>query len=84
MTQKIRMNKSLGENLRRIRTEKNLTQEQVIARLQLMNIDISRSIYSQIECGTYNIKVSTLIALKFIFSVSYDEFFEGIKIVEEK
>ena len=46
--------------------------------MQLMGINISRSIYSQIEGGTYNIRVSELAAMKEIFKVNYDSFFEGI------
>ena len=37
---------------------------------------MSRSIYSQIEAGTYNIRVPELIALKNIYNLnSYDYFF---------
>ena len=34
-------------------------------------------IYSQIEGGTYNIRVVELAALKIIFDVDYSDFFEG-------
>ena len=76
--QKIRQDKCIGNNIRQIRTAASYTQEQVVAHLQLKGLDISRSIYSQIECGTYNIKVSELIELKNLFDVGYDEFFEGL------
>lgn len=76
--QKIRQDKCIGNNIRQIRTTASYTQEQVVAHLQLQGLDISRSIYSQIECGTYNIKVSELIELKNLFGVGYDEFFEGL------
>ncbi len=58
----------------------HLTQEQVVAKLQILNINISRSAYAQIECGTHNIRVSELAALKQIFEVTYDDFFKGIRI----
>lgn len=80
MKQKIRINSTFGDNLRRIRKKKGLTQEQVTAKLQLLNQDISRSIYAQIECGTYNIKITELIALKEIYDVEYSDFFEDIRI----
>lgn len=52
-----------------------MTQEQVAAKLQLRGYDVSRSIYSQIECGIHNIRVGELVALKEIFGTTYDAFF---------
>lgn len=53
MPQKIKSDVTLGQNIRSIRKSKKLTQEQVSTKMQLLGIDITRSIYSQIECGTY-------------------------------
>lgn len=78
MSQKIKSNTFLGSNLRKIRKNHKLTQEQVVTKMQLLGIDITRSIYSQIECGTYNIKVTELIALKNIYNISFDDFFLDI------
>lgn len=78
MAQKIKADITLGNNLRRIRKGKKFTQEQVTAKLQLMGFDITRSIYSQIECGTYNIKVTELLALKEIYDTDFDTIFSGI------
>lgn len=72
MSQKIKSNITLGHNLRKLRKERKITQEQMVARMQLLGINISRSIYSQIECGTYNIKVTELAALKTILDVDYN------------
>lgn len=80
MSQKIKQDLRIGSNIRKIRKSNKMTQEQIVAKLQLMDIDISRSIYSQIECGNYNIKVSQLIALKEIFNVDYKDFFDGLSI----
>lgn len=78
MSQKIRHDNILGENIRNQRLENKLTQDQVIAQLQLRGINISRSIYSQIETGIYNIKVTELVALKDIFHCTFDDFFINI------
>ena len=78
MTQKIRQDKCIGDNIRALRKNAKLTQEQVVAHLQLHGLDTSRSIYSQIECGTYNIRVSELVELKHLFNVDYASFFEGL------
>lgn len=80
MSQKIKLTPSFGNNLRRIRKAHGYTQEEIVAKLQLKNLDISRSAYAQIECGTYNIRISELIALKEIYNISFDDFFEGISI----
>ncbi len=80
MAQKIKADITLGHNLRRIRKERKLTQEQVTAKLQLMGFDITRSIYSQIECGTYNIKVTELLALKEIYDTDLDTIFSDISL----
>lgn len=79
MVQKIKQDISLGSNIRKLRRRSHLTQEQVVARLQLQDIEISRSIYSQIECGTYSIRVSELIALAELFQVDYNAFFEDLQ-----
>lgn len=69
---------SLGNNLRNLRKAMNLTQEQVVAQLQLRNLPTSRSIYSQIESGTYNIRISELIALAEIFHTDFNSIFNGL------
>ncbi len=85
MKQKIKINKTFGSNLKKLRTENGYTQEQLVTKLQLLNQDISRSAYArsayaQIECGTYNIKIDELVALQKIYNVSYDVFFESLTI----
>lgn len=82
MSQKIKVNKQFGLNLRELRKKSKLTQEQVVAKLQILGFDMSRSVYAQIECGTYNIRITELVALKNIFSTTYDKFFEGIEVNE--
>lgn len=79
MAQKIKQDISLGSNIRSLRKQSHLTQEQVVARLQLQGIEISRSSYSQIECGTYNIRVSELVALAELFQVDFNAFFNNLQ-----
>lgn len=78
MSQKIKQDISIGNNIRKLRKQSGLTQEQVVARLQLEGIEISRSSYSQIECGTYNIRISELVALSKLFQADYNAFFENL------
>jgi transcriptional regulator with XRE-family HTH domain len=78
MTQKLKQDIQIGTNIRNLRKQAGLTQEQVIAQLQLQGIEISRSSYSQIECGTYNIRISELIALANLFQVDFNAFFVNL------
>ena len=55
-----------------------MTQDQVIAQLQLMGIEISKSTYAKLETNRMNIKVSELIALSKIFDADIAEFFLGL------
>ena len=77
MSQKIKQDYYVGSNLRRLRNQTGLTQEQVCARLQTEGIDMSRDFYAHIEAGDYNIRVSELAALRKIYQCSYDDIFQG-------
>ncbi len=80
-TTKIRQDKekyNIGANIRKFRMENHMTQEQTVAKMQVLGIGISRSSYAQLECGLYNIKVEELLALSEIFHVSVANFFEGM------
>lgn len=79
MSKKLKQDISIGANLRRLRKQSGLSQEKAAAQLQLVGIDISREIISQMELGNYSIRVSVLRALKDIYQVdSFDEFFRGL------
>lgn len=79
MSKKLKQDISIGANLRRLRKQSGLSQEKVATQLQLVGIDISREIISQMELGNYSIRVSILRALKDIYQVdSFDEFFRDL------
>ncbi len=80
MEQRLKQDIHIGDAIRSLRTEHHLTQEQVVAKLQLYDINITRSISSQIESGSYNIRISVLAGLCQIFHVDYNEFFRNIKL----
>lgn len=61
--QKIRPDMDIGKNIQSLRYKNNLTQDQVIAKLNLMGIVISKSTYAKLETNRMNIKVSELVAL---------------------
>ncbi|MFI3206552.1 MAG: helix-turn-helix transcriptional regulator [Clostridia bacterium] len=72
---KLRQDESIGKNIKNLRKTSKLTQEQVVARLQLKGSTTMRSVYSRYETGELNIKISDLRILKEIFSCSFDDFF---------
>lgn len=78
MSQKIKQDIQIGSTIRKLRKKAGLTQEQVVAKLQLKGLETSRSSYSQIECGTYNIRISELAALTEFFQVDYNTIFQDI------
>ena len=78
MEQKLKQDIQIGETIRSLRMERKLTQDQVVSKLQLMDLDITRSIYSQIEGGTYSIRISVLAGLARIFQVDYNTFFRDV------
>lgn len=71
---------NIGTNIRKFRLENKLTQEQTVAKLQLLGIEISRGSYSHLECGLYSIKVEELLSLAEIFHVDIADFFDGMSL----
>lgn len=79
MEQKIRRDRNMGDNLRRLRNGVNLSQEKICAELQRRGCDIGRTTYAKYESGELNIRASVLIELKKFYNCSYDEFFAGLE-----
>lgn len=67
--------KTLGQNIRKLRGERGLSQEQVSAQLQVRGCDITRSALAKIEVGQRHIYPDELKLLREIFNVTYDELF---------
>ncbi len=78
MEQKIRRDRNMGDNLRRLRDAYGISQEKLCAMLQLRGCDIGRTTYAKYESGELNIRASVLIELKKIYGCGYDDFFAGL------
>ena len=78
MAERIKQDVSIGDNLRRLRKQAHLSQEQVAAKLQVMGLPFSREMLSQMELGRYNIRVSVLRALTELYGAKVEEFFQGV------
>jgi len=80
MEQKIRRDRNMGDNLRKLRLDHDISQEKLCAKLQRRGCDIGRSTYAKYEAGELNIRASVIIELKKIYNCSYDDFFEGLDV----
>jgi transcriptional regulator with XRE-family HTH domain len=75
MSQNIKADKTIGENIRKWRSAKGMTQEQLSAQLQVRGCDISRGTLAKIEAGIRHISVEELNAIKAVLDIAYDDFF---------
>ncbi len=76
--QKLRPDLDIGHNIQALRKKAGLTQDQTVAKLQLLGLEISKSTYAKIETNRMNIRVSELVALSEIFDVEFNDFFSGL------
>lgn len=78
MEQKLRRDLNMGDNLRKLRENSELSQEKLCVELQRRGCDIGRSTYAKYENGELNIKISVIVQLRKIYGCSYDSFFENL------
>ena len=81
--QKIRRDRNLGSNLKRLREARHISQEKLCEELQRRSCDIGRTTYAKYEAGQLNIRASVLIELKKFYDCTYDDFFFGLDESEE-
>ena len=70
---------SIGENLKRLRKARELTQTDMCARMDVMGRPMSQSTYAMVESGTRNIFISDLLAMKTILNVEFEELFADLE-----
>ena len=75
MSQNIKADKTIGENIRKWRSAKGMTQEQLSAQLQVRGCDISRGTLAKIEAGIRHISVEEMNAIKAVLDIAYEDFF---------
>ena len=68
-----KIEKQIGQNIRRLRENAKITQEQLSARLQVSGCDITRSALAKIEVGQRHLYPDELIQIKRILNVDYEE-----------
>ena len=71
-----RENHLVGDNIRRIRLEKGLRNRDVVAKLQVLGVDITAGRLSKMELGLNNPSVDLLRGLTHIYGCDYNAFFD--------
>jgi len=79
MAKKLKQDVSIGANLKKYRQQSKMTQDEVASRLQVQGLDIHQKIISEMELGTYSIRVSVLLALSDLYDTPIQDFFEGLE-----
>lgn len=63
----------IGKNIKDIRKHKKIKQADVVSKMQLMGVDITRESLVKIERGIQHIYATQLKAIKEILDTTYDE-----------
>lgn len=76
--QRIRQDEKIhiGQNIRRIRKERKISQKEMAEKMQLYRILITRETYVKLERGIRNVGASELKAIKEILDTTYEALLE--------
>ncbi len=72
MEQFIKSNKTIGKNIKLARKKNKMTQDQLCAKMQLFECDISRGTLAKIEAGIRHISLDELRVISKILNVDYN------------
>lgn len=70
-----KIEKRIGNNIRRLRENAGITQELLAVKLQLNGCDLTRSAVAKIEVGQRHLYPDEIILIKTILNVSYEDIF---------
>ena len=74
MEQKIKQDAiHIGANIRRVRLERGIGQTELVRRLQLDGVEMTRETLVKIESGVQHIRVSQLRGIRDALGTTYDE-----------
>jgi transcriptional regulator with XRE-family HTH domain len=75
MEQKIKQGSKIhiGANIRAIRKTRGIGQTQLVLRLQLLGVDMTREALVKIERGVQHVQASQLWGIKDVLGTTYDE-----------
>ena len=66
----------VGNNVRKIREAKGMTQDMLATKLQLRGCDITRSAVAKIEVGQRHLYPDEIILIRDILNTTYEEIFD--------
>lgn len=69
--------KQFGKNICEIRESKNMTQEQLAAKLQINGCDITRSAIAKIEVGQRHVYPDEIKLIKEVLDTTFNKMFYG-------
>lgn len=69
----------IGINIRHIRENQNMTQDELAAKLQILGCDITRSAIAKIEVGQRHLYPDEILLIKEILQTDFDKIFYGEK-----
>lgn len=79
MSNGLKQDISIGQNLKALRKKVKLSQREASAQLEILGVPMTEDILAKIEQGRYSVRISVLLALKQIYGVSsFDVFFDGL------
>lgn len=67
--------KAVGQNIRKLRENAGLTQEQLSAKMQVNGCDITRSALAKIEVGQRHLYPDEIIVIKDVLNIKYEDIF---------
>lgn len=71
--------KTIGNNIRKIREAAKITQDMLATRLQLSGCDITRSAVAKIEVGQRHIYPDEIKLIKEILNTTFEKIFYGVE-----
>lgn len=69
----------IGNNIRCIRENYKMTQDELAAKLQILGCDITRSAIAKIEVGQRHLYPDEILLIKEILNTDFDSIFYGTK-----
>ena len=67
----------VGNNIRKIRESKKMTQDMLAAKLQLCGCDVTRSAVAKIEVGQRHLYPDEIILIRKILNTTYEEILDA-------
>ncbi len=71
----IKIEKKIGNNIRKLRKRAGFTQDYVATKLQLLGLDITRSCLAKIEVGQRHVYADEILYIKEVLGVTFEEIF---------